>query len=203
MLDEKKINSREQHFLALVFTSFGETRGWLKSKGISDDPREQEMTRYNRVMRVIDNRTERNRTLLKDSTHITSMDTVLTKWQFSIYNPKDPNLLKILRYDENTYRKRSMKNAVRAYIRYEKNNRNVPHIDKNVYHYVSHSYRKLTQKDPKKWYHTKSPIIPPRDAHHAFFNNVGAFPLKNRWGEDFDGMAALFPYVLLHLYAIH
>ena len=178
MLNEEKINPIEQRFLAMVFTSFGETSG--------SPSNEQERTRYKRIMRVIDNRTDKILSKSKKK-NIGTMDTVLTPWQFSIYNPTDPSLIRMIRYQDNVPRQKSMKNAVLAYIQYENNKRIVPEIPPQTMHFVAHSYRKKTMYRSDTWYYGHHPQYPPRDKHHAFYqlpNN--AFPLPYRDGEWFS-----------------
>ena len=172
MRNEKKINPVEQRFLAMVLTSFGETRGQLDRYRGRDKKAQEERMRYQRIMRVIDNRT---RHYARKAPTVTPMDTVLVPKQFSIYNPGGPNLPKMLHYGDNSPRRRSMKNAVLAYIRYENNGRKVPEIPDDTYHFVAHWLRAKNRDQPHKWYNAP-PLEPPFDIHHAFLRIPGGFP---------------------------
>ena len=110
----------------------------------------------------------------------------------------------MLRYNDSKYRSQSMKNAVLAYIRYENKDRQVPDISDQIYHFVSHGYRKKTMNDDSKWYHKQNPIDPPSDIHHAFFelkNNQFPYPYRNnKW--DRGAASAFIRYFSLGLYAL-
>ena len=186
MLDERQINPREQHFLALIFTSFGETRKWSKNSE-KWSPR-QERQRYRNVMRVIDNRTDHIRKRYGDKTlNTTGMDIVLSRWQFTVYNPGDPNLSKMINYDAVSTRKESMKNAVRAYIEYENNNRHVPPMDDKVRHYVTHDFYKKKCIGTNHWCAGGGADHSIKDPHHVFLKGAAlenfAPPFENRWGD--------------------
>ena len=181
MLDDDKLNPQEQRFLAMVLTSFGETRG---QKSYSVDEIIKEGERFQRIMKVIDNRTNRYREIYTNNSTLGPMETVLIQKQFSPYNSGDPNLPKMLNYKSNS--NNSMKNAVLAYIQYQNRDRQVPHIPPDTFHFVAQSCRPMMDTSPCSpecdWCQAPK-LTPPDDPHHAFLKleDEGLVPPKYLW----------------------
>lgn len=114
----RRLNSREQHFIAMTLTAIGEA-------GVITPPL-QEMSI---VMKVIENRTRNIQERGREE--VTELDIVLQHLQFSMYNSGSPLWASGLRRSPND---RQRRNALQAYIQYQNADFEPSNIDR-VYHY--------------------------------------------------------------------
>lgn len=118
-----ELNKKEQRFMAMVMTSFGEA-GILSSFG------EQEITT---VMKVIDNRTQMARE--QKGNKISELDVALEPSQFSMYNANKNHWKEAL----NTNQKHKwMQRSLKAYINYQSTKfEPKPDVDEMVYYHAN------------------------------------------------------------------
>lgn len=118
----RRLNEREQHFLAMTLTALGESG--ILTRG--PNPNLDEMTI---VMKVIENRTrEANR---RNRGGVNELDIVLQDRQFSMYNRGEHLWSSGLKRSTGDSQRR---NAIASYIRHQNISYDNPDIDR-VYHY--------------------------------------------------------------------
>ena len=181
MLDREKLNPEEQRFISMVFTAFGETRGYIGGISVQDNVSKQKI-RYQNVMKVIDNRSNYCGVDKRDD--FTEMNICLLKFQFECYQPGNPNAVKMLNYEKSQRRSDSMKNAVAAYVEYDQKRKLDPDypIRRNIYHFVAKSYCEYVKgKNKKTWFtdERNGPIEGIDDDHHLFFAGRDLHPVNH------------------------
>ena len=176
----QRLQPLEKRFLAMTLTSFGEFRQ-LRNKH-SDDEKRIQRGKYQNIMRVIENRMEM--TNEHNNQQISTLDVVLTKWQFSCYNDNEPNRDALLADHYSSSKKRNstsgvaMKNSVQAYIEYQNSDRKAPNVkDNNIVFYLSHhpqlirSYKRNRRNSwPKVVVHSHPQEPSAIDPGHNFYH---------------------------------
>lgn len=161
-----KFKPHEQEFMAKMLTAYGEAGGARPY-----------VPQLKAIMNVIDNRVKYAKKKFPDAT---SLDVVFQKYQFSMFNPKDPNWKRALAVKDLS----SIKAVIQAYVEIK----NEPSdVNSKVYHYMA---TRLSWSSARpNWATAKRKVRPVVDGRtldgnpgHVFYKNVGwTFNPKNRY----------------------
>lgn len=161
-----KLKPHEREFMAKMLTAYGEAGGAR--------PYKQQLKA---VMNVIDNRVKYAR---KTFPKATSLDVVFQRYQFSMYNPKDPNWKRALAVKDLS----SIKAVIQAYIEIK----NEPNdLNPKIYHYMATRLSRSPSRPDWATAKRKSrPVVDGRtldgNPGHVFYKNVGwTFNPRNRY----------------------
>lgn len=161
-----KLNSKEQEFLAMTITSFGEA-------GILAPPLEEMVM----VMKVLQNRKEYAQK--KGFRDANELDAALQSWQFSMYNKNDPNWKRAIRANNSNPH---TVNSIKSYILFQNTKFTGSSKIDEIYHYHT-NYVKPDWRQSSK---IVKPVLNGRSlkqsgTRHIFYRNIPWSFRHNNW----------------------